>query len=138
MAFVVGAVLGYGLVVVAERISGAAPPVQWTAVLALVAIAVIVFVLAYSTYRTVHRERRRMNPQRAVNFLLLAKASALVGAVIAGGYVGFGLQFIDEMDVELPRERVIGALSAAVAALLIVVAGLVLERACRVPRDDDD
>jgi sulfite exporter TauE/SafE len=95
-------------------------------------------VLAYSTYRTVHRERRRIDAQRAVNLLLIAKASALTGALVAGGYVGFGLQFIDQLDVALPRERVIRSASAAVAGILIVVAGLLLERACRVPRIEDD
>lgn len=136
--FTVGAVLGWALVPIAERLSNVAPRVQWTSVAALVAIAVILAVLAYSTYRTMHREGRLIEARRAVNLLLLAKASALAGALVAGGYVGFALQFVDELDVALPRERVIRSVSAAVAAVLIVVAGLLLERACRVPRIEDD
>jgi hypothetical protein len=78
-----------------------------------------------------------MDPRRAVNLLLLAKAAALAGAVFAGGYLGFALHFVDSMDVDLPRERVIRAVSAAVASGALVISGLLLERACRVPRDED-
>lgn len=138
VVFTVGAVLGWALVPVAERLNNVAPRVQWTSVLALLAIAAVVAVLAYSTYRTMHREGRLIEAQRAVNLLLIAKASALAGALVAGGYVGFALQFIDQLDVALPRERVIRSASAAVAGILIVVAGLLLERACRVPRIEDD
>jgi hypothetical protein len=78
-----------------------------------------------------------MDPRRAVNLLLLAKAAALAGAVFAGGYLGFALHFIDNMDVDLPRERVIRSASAAVASIVVMISGLLLERACRVPRGDD-
>jgi hypothetical protein len=42
------------------------------------------------------------------------------------------------MDVELPRERVIRSLSAAVAAGVVMIAGLLLEHACRVPDGGDE
>ena len=138
VVFTVGAVLGWALGPIAERLNNVAPRVPWTSVLVLLAIAAVVAVLAYSTYRTMHREGRLIEAQRAVNLLLIAKASALAGALVAGGYVGFALQFIDKLDVALPRERVIRSVSAAVAGVLIVVAGLLLERACRVPRMEDD
>lgn len=136
--FIVGSLLGWMLVPVTERLNKVAPRIEWTSVAALVAIAAIVSGLAFSTYRTVHRERRRIEAQRAVNLLLLAKASALTGALVAGTYVGFALQFIDELDVPLPRERVIRAGGAAAAAIAVVVAGLLLERACRVPKVEDE
>ena len=138
VVFVTGAVLGWALAPITEQLSGVAPRIEWTSVAALAAIAAIVAVLAYSTYRTLHRERRLIHAQRAVNLLLLAKASALAGALVAGGYIGFGLQFVDQLDVALPRERVIRAGCAAAAAVAIVVAGLLLERACRVPKIDED
>ena len=58
------------------------------------AVAVSNLILARWTYRVLHRERRRMEPQLAVAFLMFGKASALVGAFVAGGYTGFGLHFI--------------------------------------------
>jgi hypothetical protein len=135
--FVVGGVLGYLLVPIAEETSGTAPRIEWTSAAVLAVIAFMVLALAYTTHRTIHRERRRMDPRRAVNLLLLAKAAALAGAVFAGGYLGFAVHFVDSMDVDLPRERVIRAVSAAVASGLVMISGLLLERACRVPRGDD-
>ncbi len=138
VAFVIGGGLGYELVPV-SRWAGVVPPVvPWTSVVVLVAIAVLVLVLANSTYRTVQRDRRYINPHRAVRYLLLAKASAWVGAVVAGGYLGFASQFVDALDIPLPHDRFVRSLCAAVAALVIVVAGLLLERACRVPDDNDE
>lgn len=79
-----------------------------------------------------------MDPRRAVRYLLLAKACAWVGALVAGGYLGFGLQFIDELNIPLPHQRAVRSLCAAFAAAVVVVAGLLLERACRVPDDEDE
>lgn len=136
VAFVVGGLLGFSLVALTVRMSGTAPRVEWSAVGALVVIAGLVMVFAYSTYRTVHRLRQLMDPRRALNFSMLAKASALVGAFVAGGYLGFGLNFVADLDIPLPRERAIRSLLAAVAGVVTMVAGLLLERACRVPKDD--
>jgi hypothetical protein len=136
--FVCGGLLGYALVPISESIGGSAPRVEWTAVAALVVIAGVLLVFAYTTYRTVHRDRKPMDATRAVNFLMLAKASALVGALLAGGYLGFALQFVDSLDVPLPRERFVRSLICAVTGVVIVVSALLLERACRVPKDPED
>ena len=69
---------------------------------------------------------------------MLGKASALAGAVIAGGYLAFALMFVGRWDAAGPRERVIRALVAVVVAVGLSIAGLLLERACRVPGGDDD
>jgi len=138
VAFAVGAVLGYTIVPVSERLNATAPMIQWDAVVVLAAIAAMLLALAYTTYRTVHRERRLIEPHRALNYLMLAKACALMGALVAGGYLAFGVQFLDQMDIELPRERVIRSFSAAAAAIVVMVSGLLLERACRIPRDPEE
>jgi hypothetical protein len=136
--FVCGGLLGFALVPISEQLNGAAPRIEWTAVGALVLIAGVLLVFAYSTYRTVHRDRKPMDSARAVNFLMLAKASALVGALVAGGYLGFALQFVDSLDIPLPRERFVRSLVCAVTGVVIVVSALLLERACRVPKDEED
>ncbi len=138
MVFVVAGVLGYASVPLFESVSTTAPRIEWPAVGALALIAAILLALAYSTYKTVHRDRARIAPHRAVNLLLLAKASALVGAVVAGGYLGFALNFVGRLDVELPRERAVRSLVAAVTGVVIVVSALLLERACRVPKDPEE
>ena len=136
--FLVGGVLGYAFVRITIAVNGVAPQIQWTSVIVLLAAASIVLVLANSTYRTLHRDRRRMDAHRAVRFLLLAKASALVGAIVAGGYLGFAVHFVDQLDVRLPQERVIRSVCAAIAAVVLAVGGLLLERACRIPKDKDE
>ena len=138
--FFVGGLLGYAFVRISIAVSdnGVAPQIQWSSVIILLAAGAIVLVLANSTFRTVHRDRRRMDSRRAVRFLLLAKASALVGAIVAGAYLGFALNFINELNVALPQTRVIRSVCAAIAAVVMVVAGLLLERACRVPKDPED
>jgi hypothetical protein len=138
VAFVVGAILGYAIVPVSEHLNATAPMIQWDAVVVLGAIAAMLLALAYTTYRTVHRERRLIEPHRALNYLLLAKACSLMGSLVAGGYLGFGVQFLDQMDIVLPRERVLRSFSAAIAGAIVVVSGLLLERACRIPRDPDE
>lgn len=136
--FLVGGVLGYAFVRLAIAIHGYAPQIQWSSTIGLLVAASIVLVLANSTYRTLHRERRRMDAHRAVRFLLLAKASALVGAIVAGAYLGFAVNFVNQLDVHLPQERVIRSVCAAIAATVLAVGGLLLERACRIPKDEDE
>lgn len=136
--FVVGALLGYAFVRISITVHGYAPTIQWTSAVVLLMAAAIVLVLANSTYRTLHRERKRMDAHRAVRFLLLAKASALVGAIVAGGYLGFAINFVNQLDVHLPQERVIRSVSASIAAVVLAVGGLLLERACRIPKDKDE
>jgi uncharacterized membrane protein YidH (DUF202 family) len=136
--FVIGGLLGFALVPIATSISGTAPRIEWTSVGVLFVMAGMLAVLAYNTHRTVQKERRRIEPRRAVNLLLVAKAGALVGAFVAGGYLGFVLHFIDDLDVPLPRERVIRGLAAAVTGVALVISGVFLERACRIPEDPDD
>ena len=138
--FVVGGLLGYALAVVSEQLSStsSAPRVQWTSVIALGAVAAANLVLAAWTYRTLHRERRRMEPHVAVTMLLFAKASSIVGAFVAGGYAGFALHFVGRLEAELPRERVIRSIIAAVTGVAIVISALLLERACRIPKVEDE
>ena len=70
--------------------------------------------------------------------LVLGKASAMAGVAVAVGYLGFALHFVTRLEVASPRERVVRAAVAAVAGIALCVAGLLLERACKVPGADDD
>ena len=93
--------------------------------------------LARSTHQQIQVRRERMEPQRAVAFLVLGKASALGGALVAGGYLGYALSFVGSFQAEGPRERVVRSLVAVAGGVGLGVAGLLLERACRVPVDED-
>jgi hypothetical protein len=133
---VVGLVVGWLVRPVSIRISGAAPTVSWLPVLALLFVAVVVGSVAWSTYRLIHRRHERLEPHHAVNRLVLAKACALAGALVAGGYFGYALSWLGLTEGALARERLLHSLLAGVSASLLVVGSLLLERACRVDRDD--
>lgn len=134
----IGLIVGRAIRPVMERFDQVAPTVPWMASVALFFLAAVLGWLAYTTYQSVHKRREPIESDRAVRQLVLAKASAFVGALMAGGYAGFALSFADSMDMDLPRERVIHSLVTAVAGVTVVVAAVLLERACEVPNDDDD
>lgn len=119
----------------AERISGTAPIVTWLQPLGLLLVAAIMGGTAYATWRSVQVRREWLQPHQAVNRLLLARACAFVGALAAGGYLGYALSWLG-VEAELADQRLGRSLVSAVASVLVVVAALLLERACRV-RDDD-
>jgi hypothetical protein len=113
-----------------------APRVTWVQGAVLYLAAVILFAVARATYVAVHQRRQRLLPHQAVNRLVLAKACALTGAAVAGGYLGYALAWVGA-GAELARERVVLSLVAALGAALTTAGALALERACRV-RDDGE
>jgi hypothetical protein len=137
-AAALGLVLGWFGDALLERTTAVVPTVPWTSVGVLVFAAAVLGVTARNTWRTIHRQRRWLEPHQAVNRLVLAKASSLVGALVAGGYVGFGARYLDDMAAPLPQERVVRAGLAALAAVLVLVTALLLERACRVPKPPEN
>ena len=133
-----GLVLGWLLRPASIWLNGTAPTVGWLPVLALSFVALIVGAVAWSTHRTLHTRRERIQPHQAVNRLVLAKSCALAGAMVAGGYFGYALSWLGLAEADLARERVGHSLVGGLAGVLMVVGSLLLERACRVPRDNDD
>ncbi len=132
----VGLVLGWLVRPVSVGMSGSAPTVSWLPVLALLFVAVLVAAVAWTTYRQLHRRHERLEPHHAVNRLVLAKACALAGSLVSGGYFGYSLSWLGLTEAALARERVVHALLAGVAGVLLVTGSLLLERACRVGKDD--
>jgi hypothetical protein len=133
---VTGLVLGWVLHPASVRLQGTAPTVGWLPVLALAFVAVVVGSVAWSTHRSLHRRHERLQPHQAVNRLVLAKACALAGALVAGGYLGYALSWAGVTEAELAGQRAVRSLVGGVSGAGLVVAALFLERACRV-RDED-
>lgn len=129
-----GLVGGWLLRIVGERVNGTAPLVTWGPALALTLVAGILAWTALVTGRQI-RQRRYLAPHQAVNRLVLAKACALVGALVAGGYAGYALSWLG-VDADLAGQRAWRSAAAAVAAVAVVSTSLWLERACRVRNDD--
>lgn len=128
---VAGLALGWLLHPLSERLGSTAPIVTWAQPLALVLVAAILGATAHATWRSVHVRRERLLPHQAVNRLVLARACAFVGALVGGGYLGYGLSWIGS-DAELADQRLLRSVIAAVAGLAVAVTALLLERACRI------
>lgn len=133
---VVGLLGGWLLHPVAERWRDTAPIVSWLQPLTLLLVAAILGGTAWATYRAVHVRRERLAPNEAVNRLVLARACALVGALLAGGYLGYAVSWLG-LDDQLAGQRLARSLLAAFAGALITAASLLLERACRIRPDED-
>ena len=137
VAALFGGLAGWLLAVTTGALDVVPPSIPWTAPVGLFVVAALVGALARSTHQQIQVRRERMEPQRAVAFLVLGKASALGGALVAGGYLGYALSFVGSFQAEGPRERVVRSLVAVAGGVGLGVAGLLLERACRVPVDED-
>jgi hypothetical protein len=85
----------------------------------------------------VHVRHERLLPHQAVNRLVLARACAFVGALVAGGYGGYAVSWLG-LEAELAGQRAWRSATAALAGLLICATGLLLERACRVRSGDPE
>ena len=119
--------------------SGGEPlPLPWTAVAGTAALAIAVVSLGVPVRRWVSGRRDRpLDPLYAARAFVLAKAAAYGGAALTGWYAGQALALLPDV-VGTRRARFVLALLAAVAAVAISVAGLVVQRWCRVPPDDED
>lgn len=129
-----------GLVVrpLAEGAGHSAPRPGWAAAGLFIVAAGIVGRLAWSTWQSLHKRHERMTSDHGLRMLAVAKASSVVASLFVGGYGGLAISFLDAWDAPLGRERVLHGGVAALAAVLLLIAGLLLERSCRIPGDDDE
>jgi hypothetical protein len=143
-ALVIVSLIGIGLVVgrlIPELIIRAdrnVPVVSWGPAATFLVGAIVLGGLAWSTWQSLHKKNQRMTSDHGVTMLALAKASSAVAALFAGAYGGYTIAYLDSFDSPLGEDRVIHAGAAAIAALLMLIAALVLERSLRIPGDDDE
>ncbi len=118
---------------------GALPDLPWLPPVSIFALAVVEAVLARSTRARIERRpgAPRVDPLSVARFVVLAKASALAGALIAGAYTGIVLYLLRHRELTAASDDTPPAVAGLVGGLALVVAGLLLERACRVPRRPD-
>lgn len=135
-AAVAGLVIGWLLRPAATRLRGSVPTVAWPQVGALFLVAGVIGLVAWHTWRSLHVERTGLESHLAVNRLVLARACALVGALVAGGYAGYAVSWLGTGS-EIAGERVLRAAVAALGGLAVLVASVLLERACRVRSEEE-
>ncbi len=112
--------------------------VPWTALVVSVAVAGIVVWLGW----TVRQYRRGDNPGlsglRAMRIAVIAQAAAYTGALLAGGYGGYGVAVALEWAHAPRREVALSALLGLLGAAVLAVAGKLAERWCKLDGDDRD
>ncbi|SCL14720.1 Protein of unknown function [Micromonospora rhizosphaerae] len=116
-----------------------APNLPWLPVVTLATLAVLEGYAAVNTRNRIERRpgRGAVNPLLAARLVVLAKASALAGAIFAGFYAGLtGWLFVERTNAAMDDRPAAGA--GLLASLALMGAGLWLERACRVPEQEDE
>lgn len=93
--------------------------------------------LAVVTRAALHQRRESLEPRTAVTRLLLGKTSLLAGTFLGAAYLGLIGVAVGGWPAPLARERVLHGGIAVVACAAWAVLGWLLERACRIPPDDD-
>jgi hypothetical protein len=118
----------------ARLVYGDLPPLPGFAPLPLVLLALFELGLARAVrHRTAERTRGRgLHPMQVARAAVLAKASSAAGALLVGLYAGLLVHLLVEQTDQARKDALVGGASL-VACLLLVVAALLLERACRTP-----
>jgi len=136
------AVLGGGLAWFLETALAATgnaiviPPVTLGAALLLIAVIIVLMALPV---RPVSRgvPNARIDPFYATRVVLIAKASSLGGALLAGA--GFGIiAYLLSRSVLPGVGSMTMALASTVGAILLLTAGLIAEHMCSIPPDDEN
>ena len=149
---VVGLVFGWSMHRIGDHFWGHAPLVTWSQVLAPYIASAILGVLAWITWGQVRgsrpfardskkRDRRSQGAapldfQSAVNRLILARACALIGCLIAGGYLGYAMSWLWIQGDYAVSPAVRSAITA-IGGIIMTLTALGLQRACRVRSKDD-
>ena len=140
-ATVVVAVGGYVLVVGLYKWF---PPITiWTGI-SLLAVAAVEFGWAFYVRSKINdgeigAARGWLHPLSVARSVMVAKASAWVGAVVLGWWVGV-LVFLLPLRgaLRVASEDTPGAVVAAVSALALVIAALWLQHCCKSPEEPPD
>ncbi|WP_341956448.1 DUF3180 domain-containing protein [Microbacterium sp. LWH13-1.2] len=83
------------------------------------------------------RQGVRIDPFRATRAVTLARASSLVGAIMAGFGAGL-LVFLLSRPIDPPVGSTVAMLALIGSAIVLVVAALIAEQFCILPKDPDD
>jgi hypothetical protein len=140
-AAVLAAVAGYLLVVLLYRHF---PPIDvWTGI-SLLAVAIAeagwaFYVRAKINDGEIGDARGWLHPLAVARSVVIAKASAWVGALVLGWWIAVLIYLLPRRStLRVASEDTAGAAVAAVSALALVVAALWLQHCCKSPQEPPD
>jgi len=132
--------LAVGAVLVAA-VYGDLPPLPRYAPVTLVLLAVVELLMARVVRERVQGRARRgaraLHPVQVARAAALAKASSPCGALLVGVYAGLAVRLLPS-DAGKVRSDAAVSVVTGLAALGLVAAALLLERACRTPDEPAD
>jgi hypothetical protein len=117
------------------------PSLTWLPTFITVGLAVLEAIAAVATRARIERRPGAMpvDPHVTVRYVVLAKASSIVGALFGGFFGAVAIWLLAERgrlaaaSGDLPP-----AIGGFIGAIALLIAALVLERACRVPQRPED
>ncbi|OBF42486.1 hypothetical protein A5719_02825 [Mycolicibacterium peregrinum] len=140
-AVAVVAIVGYVLVGVLYRWF---PPLTiWTG-LSLLAVAIAEAGWAFYVRARINDGQigvgaGRLHPLTVARSVVIAKASAWVGAIVAGWWIGVLVYLLPRRgDLRVAGEDLPGAVVAAVSAVALIVAAVWLQHCCKSPEEPPD
>lgn len=136
----IGVVAGVGSWLVVRTGYGSIPPLPTLAGLTLAVLAVVEVVLAFALRGRIQRspDTKPLDPLMAARSVALAKASSLVGALMAGLWAGLLVFVVQHRALLAAAARdTPGALVGLLSAVALVGAALWLEHCCRTPNDHE-
>jgi len=113
-------------------------PITMPVVMALLALTTALWARGTRARLAGRPGTKPMDPIVAARSAALAMAASRAGALVAGFYAGVLVDLVPRFDVPGVRERGVIAIATVVMAVLLALAGLWLERICRIPPSDDD
>lgn len=115
-------------------------PLPWTAVPALLLLAIGEFGLARNLHARLHGRpgAKPIQPMAVPRVVALAKASSAAAAAIGGLALGFLIYTLPSLGKPVPGHDAIAAAITSLAALALLLAALYLERVCRAPEPPED
>ncbi|MFC9993142.1 DUF3180 domain-containing protein [Nocardia sp. NPDC127526] len=120
------------------------PPISVFSGASLIPVAVLEVVLAFVIRQRVENrgigtDERQLHPITAARAVALAKASAQVGSLVAGIWLGFLIWLLPERsELRAVAADTPGAVVGLLAGIALVAAALWLEYCCRAPIDPPD
>lgn len=129
---------------------GDLPPLPWGPLFTVSGVAVLEAIAAWFTWRRLPRRPAKgeaepravaagepMDPLMVARLAVLAKASSVLGAIIAGVFAGMVTWLWPQRDrISAASDDVPVAALGICAGLLLIGAALWLEFACRIPPED--
>ena len=133
---VIGTVLAVVVDVVLESQGFSLPGLTWFAVIGMLVLAAILLVLGWPIKKWNDGDRtKEIDPIQAARVAVMAKASALTGAGLAGWYLGnAGYYFLSAPGIR--NDLAAGMLIAMIAAAALMIVGLIVEGFCEIPPQD--